>query len=173
MAHIRRGGSFMYAPHKHAQHPSHRVLSVASHGFLTVADIKGPPRRIGATRDRRGDDVSLAEVERIAWLCTFSRRQNRARPSGGLESEDFARHAFPWKARRPKGLLNTGRVTSPSGCLRPAGCCWTRCFHSPGSDRPRSLRHGRFPHPRTTATSPSRRRCSSPPPPGKCKCSKR
>jgi hypothetical protein len=40
----------MYAPHEHGQHLCHRVLSVACPGFLTVADIKGPPRRIGATR---------------------------------------------------------------------------------------------------------------------------
>jgi hypothetical protein len=45
--------SFMYAPHEHAQHPYHRVLSVACPGFLTVADIKGD---VGATRGwvRRG-----------------------------------------------------------------------------------------------------------------------
>ena len=41
--------SFMYAPHEHAQHPCHRVLSATCPGFLTVADIKGPTRRIGAT----------------------------------------------------------------------------------------------------------------------------
>ena len=39
------------APHEHGQHFFHRVLSVACSGFLTVADIKCPPRRIGATRD--------------------------------------------------------------------------------------------------------------------------
>jgi hypothetical protein len=39
--------SFMYAPHDHAQHPCHRVLSVACPGLLRVADIKGD---VGATR---------------------------------------------------------------------------------------------------------------------------
>ena len=46
MAHIRRGGSFKYAPHEHAQHACHRVLSVACPCFLTVADMKGD---VGAT----------------------------------------------------------------------------------------------------------------------------
>src|SRR5271157_5304907 len=36
-------------PHEHAQHPCHRVPPVACPGLLKVADIKGPPRRIGAT----------------------------------------------------------------------------------------------------------------------------
>jgi hypothetical protein len=40
--------SFMYAPREFAQHPCHRVLSVACPGFLTVADIKGD---VGATRE--------------------------------------------------------------------------------------------------------------------------
>jgi hypothetical protein len=39
---------FMYAPHEHAQHPCHRVLSVACPGLLTVTDIKGD---VGATRE--------------------------------------------------------------------------------------------------------------------------
>jgi hypothetical protein len=42
---------FMYAPHEHGQHLCHRVLSAACSGFLTVADIKCPARRIGATRE--------------------------------------------------------------------------------------------------------------------------
>jgi hypothetical protein len=45
--------SFIYAPHEHAQHPRHRVLSVACPRFLAVADIKGD---VGATRERSGDD---------------------------------------------------------------------------------------------------------------------
>jgi hypothetical protein len=32
----------------------HHVLSMARSGFLTVADMKGPPRRIGATRGNPG-----------------------------------------------------------------------------------------------------------------------
>src|SRR5208282_1207075 len=40
--------SFMYAPHDHAQHACHRVLSVACPGLLRVADIKGD---VGATPD--------------------------------------------------------------------------------------------------------------------------
>jgi hypothetical protein len=37
----------MYAPHEHAQHLCHRVLSLACPGFLAVADLKGD---VGATR---------------------------------------------------------------------------------------------------------------------------
>ena len=35
----------MYAPHEHAQHPCHRVLSVACPGFLTVPQggMSAPP----------------------------------------------------------------------------------------------------------------------------------
>ena len=39
----------MYVPHEHAEHPYHRVLSVTGPGRLTGAEIKGPPRRVGAT----------------------------------------------------------------------------------------------------------------------------
>ncbi len=42
---------FMYVPHEHGQHLCHRTLSVTCSSFLTVADIKCPSRRIGATRD--------------------------------------------------------------------------------------------------------------------------
>jgi len=41
---------FIYAPHERGQHLCHRVLSVACSGFLTVADIECPLRRIDATR---------------------------------------------------------------------------------------------------------------------------
>jgi hypothetical protein len=41
----------MYAPHEHGQHLCHRILSVACSAFVTVADTKGPPRRIAATRE--------------------------------------------------------------------------------------------------------------------------
>jgi len=37
------------APHEPEQHLCHRVPSVAGSGFVTVADINCPPRRIGAT----------------------------------------------------------------------------------------------------------------------------
>ena len=60
----------MYAPHEQAQHPCQRVLCLACAGFLTarrlkalgrraVADIKGPPRRIGATRGIPGVNLQL------------------------------------------------------------------------------------------------------------------
>jgi len=51
VAHIRYGGFFIYAPDEHAEHRCRRVLPVACPGFLSFADIKGPPRRSGATRD--------------------------------------------------------------------------------------------------------------------------
>ena len=57
--------SFMYAPHEDAQHPCHRVLSVACPGFLTVADMKGPPRRIGATRGDTGPPPQ-------SWIPAFA-----------------------------------------------------------------------------------------------------
>jgi hypothetical protein len=38
----------MYAPHEHTQYLSHRVLSMACPGFLTLADIKGD---VGASRE--------------------------------------------------------------------------------------------------------------------------
>jgi hypothetical protein len=47
------------APREHAQHPCQRVLCVACPGFLTVADMKGPPRRIGATRGIPGVNLQL------------------------------------------------------------------------------------------------------------------
>ena len=39
--------SLMYAPHEHAQHLRHRVLSIACPSYLTAAEIKGD---VGATR---------------------------------------------------------------------------------------------------------------------------
>jgi hypothetical protein len=59
--------SFMYAPHEHAEHLRHCVPSMARPRFLAVADIRGPPRRIGATRD---SSVS-ALVHSMNLLATF------------------------------------------------------------------------------------------------------
>jgi hypothetical protein len=45
--------SFMCAPYEHAEHLCHCVPPMACLGFLTATDIKGPPRRIGATPAQR------------------------------------------------------------------------------------------------------------------------
>jgi hypothetical protein len=47
----------MYAPHEHAEHPCHRVLSVTCPGLLTVAHIKGD---VGATREKAIRDLSIS-----------------------------------------------------------------------------------------------------------------
>ena len=43
---------FMYALQQQAQCFCPRVLTLASPSFLTVADAKGPPRRIGGTHEK-------------------------------------------------------------------------------------------------------------------------
>jgi hypothetical protein len=45
---------FMYAPHEHAQHPRHRILSVACPGFLTVpqGEMSAPRASLPARRTR-------------------------------------------------------------------------------------------------------------------------
>jgi Fe-S-cluster containining protein len=44
-------------PNDHVQHPCHCVLSAACPGLSTAADVKGPPRRIGATRAKTSASI--------------------------------------------------------------------------------------------------------------------
>jgi len=115
--------SFMYAPHEHAQHLCHRVLSMACPGFLTVADIV---------------DTAGGAYMPLFGMCAISKR-----PAGGGRSERDGQSRWLLNGARGRGYYChavlapphfTSHTSQEARCTCPdlSGCA-TRDGKSPRS----------------------------------------
>ncbi len=105
---------FMYAPHEHAQHPCPGVLCVACPGFLTGADIKGSPRRIGATRGTRTRLPTPSPKQN----CFNSTTANPPAPSNSPFARDSAMPCVPSSSREKPTVRTALTVATRWGTAR-------------------------------------------------------